>query len=336
MADPGQAILGRLQALMAGVEMRLADALSSGSDLIQTAKIFEAAKFYTKPERAASVIRDNRMTFSLTVNKPIDLKSLNIGWSFAIKSNSGSYKGLNHDKFNPIMKGVGVTDYTNPDKFDVNNTAAAWTDTLREKYPRLCLTPEQLLRAAGLYCIIPMYMIRKLMVHINGALVGEIPPGNIQETIPHWFTFVSVMFNTFDRPKPMSLDTPFTFPSKANGHSELVYYWWNNIVHDCLMRYDMDYDNTGSTELRYYYTYFPLGRYFEQHFGHPTRWLTWGNNMDIEVEFHPVETILEYSLSLNSAIYDAEDVSNIPSTDRPEYQPGPFGLCEYMVIADQN
>ena len=304
--DQGSAILGRLQALMANVEMRLADALSSGADIIQTAKIFEAAKFYTKPERAAGVIRDNRMNFSIAVNKPIDLKSLQIGWQFAIKSGIGAsgtptnYRGLNYGVFDPVYSGVNAV------KYDVVDSATEASDTTRNKYPRQCMTTDQILRAAELYCIIPMYMIRKLRVHINGALVGEIPPGNIMETMPHWFTFVSVMFNTFDRPKPISLDVPFTFPSKTTGVSEKVYFWWNNLVHDCLMRYDMDYDATGSTEQKYYTCFFPLGRYFEQHFGHPTRWLTWGNNMDVEVEFHPKETILEYALCLNSAIYDAK------------------------------
>ena len=324
--DPGSAVLGQLQALMAGVEMRLADALSSGSDLIQTAKIFEAAKFYTKPERAAGVIRDNRLNFSVSVQKPIDLKSINIGWQFAIKKTNSSYQRLNYNHFNPIYSG------SDANKYDVVQTGSV-TDTLRNKWPRLCMTPDQILRAAELYCIIPMYMIRHLQVHINGALVGEIPPGNIMETVPHWFTFVSVMFNTFDRPKPISLDVPFTFPNKTTGKSEKVYFWWNNIVHDCLMRYDLDYDATGSTQQRFYTCFFPLGRYFEQHFGHPTRWLTWGNNMDVEVEFHPIETILEYALTLNSAIYDKGDN---PTAISPSYQPGAFGWMDYMVIADQN
>lgn len=324
--DPGSEIMGKLQGLMAGVEMRLADALSSGSDLIQTAKIYEAGKFYTKPERAAAVIRDNRMTFSIAVNKPIDLKSLNIGWSFAINTHKTNYAGLNHGKFNPQYNSTQKA----TDDIDAAFNAA--------KNPRLCINHHQLLRAAEIYCIIPMYMIRKLMVHINGALVGEIPPGNIQETVPHWFTFISVMFNTFDRPKPLSLDQPFTFPNKADGSSEKMYFWWNTLVHDCLLRYDMDYTASSQTQNTYYHCFFPIGKYFEQHFGHPTRWLTWGNNMDIDIEFQPVETILEYSLSLNSAIYDKADTGFTPvsGSNLPQYVPGPFGLCEYMVIADQN
>ena len=329
MADPAAGIYDRLQALMAGVEMRLADALSSGADMIQTAKIFEAGKFYTKPMRSAGVIRDNRMIFSMAVDKPIDLKSLNIGWSFAIDSSSSNVAGLNSsDADDATIKSV-----LNP----VYNSAQKATDDIDAAFaannnPRLCMTQNQLLRQAELYCIIPMYMIRKLQVHINGALVGEIPPTNIIETIPHWFTFVSVMFNTFDRPKPLSLDVPFTFPNKANADPELVYFWWNTLTHECLLRYDLQ--NTVAGGRKYYHCLFPLGKYFEQHFGHPTRWLTWGNNMDIDVEFQPQEVILEYALTRNSALFNAK--SGGATTKRPVYKPGPFGLLEYLVIADQN
>ena len=322
-SDPGQEIFGQLQSLMAGVEMRLADALSSGADMIQTAKIFQAGKFYTKPERAGAGIRDNRFKINISVSKPIDLRSLTLSWSFAIAKSSTDVGGLNYGKFDPLGTDVNtaelrVSDNTLTDKAD--------------KVPRLCAIQSQLMRFSEIWAVIPMYMIRKLMVHINGALVGEIPPSDVSMEMPHWLTFISVLYNTFDRPKPISLDVPFTFPQKADGKSEKVYFWWNTLTQDCLKRYDMDYPTTSG--LRYYYAMFPLGQYFEQHFGHPTRWLTWGNNMDISVEFHPSDVILEYCLFRNSGILDRQDAT--ATGEEPVFHFGPVGFVNYMTINDQN
>lgn len=322
-SDPGQELMGQLQSLMAGVEMRLADALSSGADMIQTAKIFQAGKFYTKPERAGAGIRDNRFKINISVSKPIDLRSLTLSWSFAIDKSKTLAEGLNYGVFDQYKtdSGIQATDEIGP---------TAEFNYL--KNPRLCAVQTQLLRSAQIWAVIPMYMIRKLMVHINGALVGEIPPSDVSMEMPHWLTFISVLYNTFDRPKPISLDVPFTFPQKKDGKSEKVYFWWNTLTQDCLKRYDMDYTTTDGT--RYYYAMFPLGQYFEQHFGHPTRWLTWGNNMDISVEFHPTDVIMEYCLCRNSAILDKADTADAPPD--PDFKFGPVGFVNYMTINDQN
>ena len=50
MADPAAGIQQQMTALLAQMEMKLADAASSGSDFIQTSKEFMASKFFTEPK----------------------------------------------------------------------------------------------------------------------------------------------------------------------------------------------------------------------------------------------------------------------------------------------
>lgn len=79
MEDPGTGYAAALELLMAATEMRLSDALASGSDLIQTAKLFEASKFYTEPNFYSDNIRDNRYQLLIDISKLLDLLSIQLG-----------------------------------------------------------------------------------------------------------------------------------------------------------------------------------------------------------------------------------------------------------------
>ena len=173
-------------------------------------------------------------------------------------------------------------------------------------------------------------MLKNLRIQINGGTIAEIPPISIMEEMPHWLTFVSVLYNTFERPKPLSLDNPgYFFPCKTDGSIEPMYYWFNTLVHDTIIRYDNDKSDVGT---QVYYVQFPLGRYIEQHFGLPVRWLTWGIYMDIEVLFHNQDAILDYCYSLPS--YYAS--TNSGTQAAPKISLGMECWLFYIMINDQN
>ena len=46
--EPGQGIVQQFQQMLAVTEMKLADAVSSDSDLVRTSKKFRSSKFYTE------------------------------------------------------------------------------------------------------------------------------------------------------------------------------------------------------------------------------------------------------------------------------------------------
>ena len=90
MEDPAAPLLANLRQLMAVIELRMSDAISSGSDLIQTAKVFEARKFYTEPMYTTKEITSNKTRIRIDVSKPIDLKSLVLEWIFKLKESTGT------------------------------------------------------------------------------------------------------------------------------------------------------------------------------------------------------------------------------------------------------
>lgn len=331
---PGAGVLQGLNTLVASVEMRLADALASGADLIQTAKIFEAGKFYTEPRFYSDPIADNRYKLLIDISKPLDLKSLQLGWSFYVAKSVGN-AGLNdglftaHTNATTIALGASVTSQM----ADAMNDAALNEGKKGGYAPRLNLTREQVMRRSEICSIVPQYMLRRIRVMINGALIGEIPPANVNEEMPHWLTFVGVLFNVIDRPRPLSLDSPgLFFPTDATGNAQPVYHWYNSTVKDCIQRYDMDAaDGYSSASTKHYYARFPLGAYLEQQFGHPVRWLTWGNTMQIEVEFQDEEVILEYCLSRNPSTR-----ISTAAFPKPKFKFGSYGYCTMTAICDQN
>ena len=77
--DPAGFALNNLRQLLAGIELRMSDAISSGADIIQTMKVFEASKFYTEPKYTEKEIVGDRCRIRVDVSKPIDLKSLILG-----------------------------------------------------------------------------------------------------------------------------------------------------------------------------------------------------------------------------------------------------------------
>ena len=257
---------------MAGIELRMSDAISSGSDLVQTAKVFEASKFYTEPMFTEKQIVGDRCRIRIDISKPIDLKSLILGWTFKFQKSTADNAGPNTGTFNvPVDSGANP-----PNKWNVQVSTHTGADDYFSA--RHCMSLFQFLKLTDFTAVIPCYMLKYIRMQINGANIGEIPPISIVEEMPHWLTFVSVLYNTFDRPKPLSLDTPgYFFPRNDDDGSsqQNMFHWFNTMVHDSLVRYDHDLTSTQAASQEYY-VQFPLGKYIEQHFGIPVRWLTLG------------------------------------------------------------
>ena len=177
-------------------------------------------------------------------------------------------------------------------------------------------------------------------MQINGANVGEIPPITILEEMPHWLTFVSVLYNTFPRPKPLSLENPgYFFPAGSNsGSSEDreapndMFFFFNTLLYDSLIRFDHDLSSTEANGQEYYFQ-FPLGRYIEQHFDIPVRWLTWGIYMDLEILFHNSDTMLSYCYS---RIPDFVTAKYTTTPAHPTLSLGKNAWLSYICINDQN
>ena len=154
---------------------------------------------------------NNKFQKKIDVSKSNDLKSLVICWTWKIQAGStwkesnqftvDSSNGTDHE--NSFRNRRGIT-------ADSNCVAGTYTNALTNgTIGEVLLTTKQLTsRKANIAAIIPYYMIRKIRVNINGQQIGEIPPENIFENMPHWLTFTSVLYNTLDRPCPNSLSTP--------------------------------------------------------------------------------------------------------------------------------
>lgn len=79
-----QSVALQFQELLQQAEMRLSDAIASGSDFVQTTKIMEASKFYTEPIFWNAKFSNNRTRFVRQTNKPLDLSSLQISFGFSV------------------------------------------------------------------------------------------------------------------------------------------------------------------------------------------------------------------------------------------------------------
>ena len=99
------------------------------------------------------------------------------------------------------------------------------------------MTNAQIMRNGKDLCaLVPEYMIKRIRFYINGDLIGEMPPENIIEPMPHWFTFISTFFNIFNRPCSHGLSIPGRFLPTEKGEWHVYndvgicndYFWFDN------------------------------------------------------------------------------------------------------------
>lgn len=64
--DPAAGIQQQMVQLLAQMEMKLADASASGSDIIQTSKQFMASKFFTEPKYYTKTMSNNTVRIGKT------------------------------------------------------------------------------------------------------------------------------------------------------------------------------------------------------------------------------------------------------------------------------
>ena len=338
--DPAADVRMQMQAMLGNMEMKLADTSSSGADFIQTSKEFMASKFFTEPKQTFKDMSNYIVRHRIAVEKPIDLMSVQIGWKWKIatdpKKATPVNKEPNYDSASNLKARSGGAAVTIAPDYDSGKTSLANTE--------LNMTVAQIMNnSIGLTGLVGEYLIRKLRIYINGDLIGTVPPSTIVEPFSHWHTFISVFFNTYNRPEPFSLSIPGRFMPTVEGaqhttanvyqQSADLFYFDNQTVHNAIIKHPLTRSNgwTISTTNPLHTTVFHLGKYIRDHLGIPTKWLVWGNLLEVELELHDSAYALQY------ALFRSPDTpaTAVAKNDNPVLEYDPSTFVSYLTINDQ-
>ena len=192
--------------------------------------------------------------------------------------------------------------------------------------------------------VIPWFMIRNIIVSVNNSEVGRFPELEISQDFNSYLTFVNVLYNVLDRPIPNAFRQVGRFlPCDISGDistksswlqkTNQVFWFDNSMVYENLLLHPMN-EATSSTATAkpLSFTRFPLGLLIGELMECPQKWLTWGNNIEIELELWDPRSVSDYCFFANPEAYKASN----PVWPKLTIEYSADAFATVLVINDQS